>query len=255
MDAEVTFRTASRWGIGADPTGRPGLRVPTVLAAAALHLAFLAALGLVFRTGHGPADPAEISIPVVFMPAALEEAPTPLPQALASSTLPVPTSRVPAALAPLPPRFLPPSHPGPTLPRRNQGRPTSTPTPYDVTSQAVSPPAPPVTAPPASAAPSHDMLRALASWEVRIRQAVQDAAAYPASARLLHRDGNAQVRFDYDRGAIAFVSIAQTSHVGALDHAALAAVTRAAIPAPPAELGPQKRTMLVWVQFKLSSEE
>jgi TonB family protein len=84
---------------------------------------------------------------------------------------------------------------------------------------------------------------------------VQDAAIYPVAARLLHRDGSAQIRFDYDRGAIENASVAQTSRVGALDNAALAAVTRAAIPDPPAELGPQKRTMLVWVQFRLVSEE
>jgi protein TonB len=107
----------------------------------------------------------------------------------------------------------------------------------------------------APAPSSQDTQNALASWEARIRQAVQDAAIYPASARLLHRDGRAQVRFDYDRGAIALASIAQSSHFDALDNAALAAVTRAAIPAPPAELGPQNRKMLVWVQFRLTSEE
>jgi outer membrane biosynthesis protein TonB len=50
-------------------------------------------------------------------------------------------------------------------------------------------------------------------------------------------------------------SIAQTSRVGALDNAALAAVNHAAIPTPPAELGPQKRTMLVWVRFRLASQD
>ncbi len=91
----------------------------------------------------------------------------------------------------------------------------------------------------------------MARWEARIQQAVQDAAVYPPSARLLHREGSAQVRFDYDRGSIKSVSIVHTTYVGALDNAALAAVTRAAIPNPPAELGPQKHTMLVWVRFRL----
>jgi len=95
----------------------------------------------------------------------------------------------------------------------------------------------------------------MANWETRIRQAVQNAALYPAAARLLRRDGRAQVRFDYDQGKVESASIAQTSHFSALDTAALAAVTRAVIPDPPAELGPQRRTMLVWVQFKLVSEE
>ena len=95
----------------------------------------------------------------------------------------------------------------------------------------------------------------MASWEARIRQAVQDAVIYPASARLLRRQGSAQIRFDYDRGAIEAATIAQSSQTAALDNAALKAVTRAAIPDPPAELGPQKRTMVVWVQFKLLSED
>ena len=100
---------------------------------------------------------------------------------------------------------------------------------------------------PAPAAPSP----ALAGWESRIRQAVQDAAIYPAVARLQHRQGQAQVRFDYDHGMAARASVVRTSQVAILDQAALAAVTRAAMPVAPTGLGPQPRTMLVWVKFGL----
>jgi protein TonB len=95
----------------------------------------------------------------------------------------------------------------------------------------------------------------LAAWEARIRQAVQDAAIYPNSARMLHREGRARVRFTYDRGTVAQVSVVESSHFAALDAAALSAVTGAALPDPPAALGPQTRTMLVWVQFSLVGDD
>ena len=171
----------------------------------------------------------------------------------------------PAALDPLPPLHVPASPMGflrPISPRTlHRGQSRGAPSPVQHPSRQAPPSgAPPAiaraaTAPGATADPVHDTLRAMASWEARIRQAVQDAAIYPASARLLHRDGSAQVRFDYDRGAVENASIAQSSHVGVLDGAALSAVTRAVIPGPPPELGPARHTMLVWVQFRLVPEE
>ncbi len=256
MDAEVTFRTVFREEAGVGPRDRTGLRLPTVAAVAALHIVFIATLAVLSRARQTPPPPVQMSIPVIFAPAA-PEASEPAPEALASSTVPVPAAEVPAMLATLPAVTLPPAHTG-LMPRR----PVARPIPHDVAHPAVSTPAAaamqqPATAPamPAPATASEKMVRAMATWEARVRQAVQDAAIYPASARLLHRQGSAQIRFDYDRGAIAAAAIAQSSHFSALDTAALEAVTRAAIPDPPTEIGPQKRTMLVWVQFTLRSEE
>jgi protein TonB len=231
-----------------------------------VHIGVIAALCALLHARHPPTPPGEISVPVIFAPA-----PEPIertPQILASSTLPEPISTEPASLAPLPSMTVPADRAG-ELPRlspwkrpRDRSRTVSPAEPHDSTNQALSPPA---TAPAVatvqrvaatpSITASHNTQDALASWEARIRRAVQDAAIYPASARLLHRDGRAQVRFDYDRGTIEAASIAQSSHVDALDNAALAAVTRAAFPAPPPELGPQNLTMLVWVQFTLNTEE
>jgi protein TonB len=256
MDAETSLEAASHRGMRAHPTGGSDVRVPTVLAIAALHMALLAALGLASHARHSPMPPAEISIPIVFVPAAPAPA-APAPPILAASTLPIPTEMQAAALAPLPRLTLPPSRTG-EAPRAVPPRPhrmTATPMPRAPETQAPRPDAPPAAAPAAPIRPPHDSLPALARWEARIRQAVQDAAIYPASARLLHRDGSAQISFEYNRGAVEHASIIQTSHVGSLDNAALAAVTRAAIPDPPAELGPQKRTMLVWVQFRLMATE
>jgi len=259
MDAEANVRPASRWG--AEPTDRPGLRLPIVLAVAAMHMACIAAFGLPFRVRHAPPRPAETAIHIVFVPAA-PHFPEPSIRALAPGILPVPAVTVPATLAALPPLTLPPRQAVVTararrqVPRAQQAQMPATPGLRGLTSQALSPPSAPPSAPVSPPAPdSADMLRAMANWETRIRQAVQNAALYPAAARLLRRDGRAQVRFDYDRGKVESASIAQTSHFSALDTAALAAVTRAVIPDPPAELGPQRRTMLVWVQFKLVSEE
>jgi protein TonB len=238
-----------------------------LLAVAALHIGLIAALCLLLHAGDVPPPPTDIAIPVIFAPAPAPADPS--PQILQASTLPVPSSTHTASLAPLPSVTvaasrlgqLPPASPhfSPRRPPADQGRIPS------AASPAPSPTLPPSPAAPTSAmqraatgAPatsSHDMQHALDSWEARIRQAVQDAVLYPAAARLLHRDGRAQVRFDYDQGAVERVSIAQSSHFDALDNAALAAVTRAAIPAPPAELGPQNRIMLVWVQFRLETEE
>jgi protein TonB len=265
MKAEVTIGGAACGGRGAEPAFRASLRLPTLFAVAAVHIGLIASLCWLLYARHAPQPPAEISIPVVFAPA--PEPAAPPPQILASSTLPLPSNTQTASLAPLPSMTVPAGRMGElprlSLPRplRDHGRTASVEQPRAPMSQAPSPPSPPAAISPvrhkavAAAAPTQDTENALARWEVRIRQAVQNAAIYPPSARLLHRDGRAQVRFDYDQGAVERASIAQSSHFEALDNAALAAVTRAAIPNPPAELGPQSRTMLVWVQFTLETAE
>ncbi len=261
MDAQVTILTVSRENAGLKPVDRPGLRLPVMLGVAALHIAAISVLSALFQAGRAPQPSAQMGIPIILVPAA----PQPFasaPQILASSTSPSSILRVTATLAPLPPLMLPPGETGSMrLSHRKFRRATPAPD-RDDANQALSPPSTPAASPPypvsvpAQPPPpalSHDGLRAMAGWEARIRQAVQDAAIYPASARLLDRQGSAQVRFTYDRGSVKAATIAHSSRFGAFDDAALAAVTRAAIPDPPTELGPQDRIMLVWVQFKLLS--
>ena len=276
MDAGATMLDASFGGLprvvhGAShgcavsaPADRAEMRVAALLAAAALHAAVLAASSLVFHTRQLPPAPIESGMPVVFQQAAPAE-PEALPQMVAAASVPQAASEVPDTLSPLPtvsatlapavaPPRVQPQH-------RTPARATPVVTPRDhTTARQSAPPAPPASrvttlpqAPPAG--DPHALEHALVNWEARIRQAVQDAAIYPQSSRMLHREGSAQIRFDYDRGLVEAVAVAHSSDSGALDTAAMAAVTRAAIPAPPAELGPQKRVMLVWVQFRLVATE
>ena len=264
MDVNVAVPAVCREGWGTGLSGRTGPRPLTVVAVAGLHCAAVCALGLVFEARRVPVPPAEIGMPVVFVPAAPPQA-EPQPHIVASSTMEVAADQEPATLAPLPSMAVPPSEQGLAPRHRPIRHDTKHAPPPHISPTQASNALPPVTPPAQTAivqhaatpagAPSHEPARALTIWEAQIRQAVQDAAAYPASARLLRREGSAQVRFDYDRGTIEQAAVAQTSHVAALDTAAVAAVTRAVIPDPPAELGPQRRTMLVWVQFRLMQEE
>lgn len=254
-----------------DRAHHPTLRPPTVMVVAALHIACLTAFSLAFPPGPTPKSPTDNGVPVVFVPVPPgPTAPPDLqPQILSSGTVAAQVNAVVDALAPVlplsmmasetglapPPRSRAPRHTA-TQATRVTGRHVETAQALPPTTQPASTaravPAPATSLP---SVPTDEVLHALANWEARIRQAVQNAAIYPASARLLHREGSAQIRFDYDRGRVEGASITKSSQSGALDNAALAAVTRAAIPDPPAELGPQKRVMLVWVQFKLVATE
>ncbi len=245
MDYQVTTPIVSDESVRSGHTGRSGPCPVMVLAVAVLHVAVISTFAMLVRPKHVPSPPVEMAVPVVF-----EQAPPPpadpKPRLLASSTLRVPIETVPTTLTLLPNLALRP------VPRGVLRRPAATPRPLGAFAAA---PVPPAGAPPTEAAPSDATQHSLAAWEARIRQAVQDAAIYPPSARLLRRDGRAQVQFSYDRGAVSLASVVQTSHFAALDTAALAAVTRAAMPDPPPGLGPQKRLLLVWVQFTLVSDE
>ena len=263
MDAEITIPASMSDARSLRLTGSAGLSPAMVLWVAILHVGLIAALTLLFRAAPLPSPP-DIGTPVVFIPAPPSAAAPPSVD-VAATTLQQPDAPQPVSLAPVPQLVLPAGEQAFVQARpvraTHRLKPPAAPAPltHDVTD-----PPPPLQGPVApaqverpamrSAAAADMNPRVMTAWEARIRQAVQDAAVYPASARLLHRNGRAEVRFEYDRGTIELASIAESSHVDALDSAALAAVTRAAIPDPPAELGPQKRIMQVWVQFNLSEE-
>jgi protein TonB len=95
----------------------------------------------------------------------------------------------------------------------------------------------------------------LSGLEARIRQAVQDAAIYPAAARIMRLQGRTQVRFDYADGTAATLGVATSSSSPILDRAALAAVRNAALPHAPAPIGTRKLPVLVWVDFHLVQQD
>ncbi len=91
---------------------------------------------------------------------------------------------------------------------------------------------------------------ALAGFAQRVREAVQKAAIFPVAARMMHRQGRAQVRFEVQDGTVGTVALATSSSASLLDSAALDAVRRASLPAVPPLLG-RRLTLLVWVDFSL----
>ncbi len=249
MAFETMTPAGRRDGIWTDSAVKRGPGLAVLLGVTALHSALIVALA-VFDESRKPLPPAqEFGIPVIFAPVA----PAPTASAshmLAASTLHVPAYQLPAPLADAPRLAMPPSGPAHQAPTPRHVAPVRV-AAIPAPSSATDVPAPAAR----PAAPPPDDARAMAAWEGRIRQAVQDAAIYPMSARWLHRDGRTQLRFEYDRGTIEAASVVQTSHVGALDDAALIALSHAVLPPPPAELGSQKRTMMVWVAFTLVSDD
>lgn len=232
--------------LGGDVT-RSGLRPATAFLVGLAHLALIGAAVIVLPARIVAPRP-EPALAVVFQP---PEPPAP-PQILASFTWRAPSVNEAAALSPVPPlrlqgdtRVLAPR------PVRHQDAPR----PVQAAPPAASVPQPVVTRPVAAQVqqPPHASTRALDAWEAQVHQAVQDALVYPNAARLMHREGRTRVRFDYGNGSVSGVSVAETSGSAALDEAALAAVSRAAIPPPPPELAGQARSLILWVHFSLAA--
>jgi protein TonB len=253
MDGMVTPLVQPRERLLTPRTVKPGLRPVLLLAASAIHAALIAAFCLLINHRPAPPPPPEPGVPMVFAP------PPAATTALATATLQPPALPVIASLANVPPiaiiRGATPPHPRPKrqVPVRSAIASPALTSP----SSTVPAPAPATAAihPPQTATPQPVAPAALAGWEARIRQAVQDAAIYPASARLQRRQGRTQVQFAYADGTVSTVMVVRSSESAVLDAAALAAVTRAQMPSPPPDLGPQHRTMLVWVQFTLTAED
>ena len=110
------------------------------------------------------------------------------------------------------------------------------------------PPAPPLPAQhPATANPD-----AVATFEGRLRQAVQDAMVYPPAAKMMKQQGRAKVGFTYLDGAASGIRLIQSSGVPSLDDAALAAARAAGFPPPPSELQHRSLPCLIWIEFNLS---
>jgi len=218
---------------------------------AVLHGLALLGLCAVVAPRPMPQPPPAPSFAVVM---AAPPAPPPVAeQSLEEAKLPAATQAVATRLAAPVPLSLAPAVHGEIHASRRKVAAVAAPTgPAPVAASA--PAARVVTAAPqAAAAPvSHNVLLVL---EAQIRQAVQDAAIYPASARVMHLEGRTQVRFDYTDGSVGAADVATPSSSPMLDRAALAAVRRAALPRAPAEIGARRLALLVWVDFSLVRQE
>jgi periplasmic protein TonB len=98
--------------------------------------------------------------------------------------------------------------------------------------------------------PSVDVLIA---YQVLLRAAVQSAILYPAAAKAAGIRGNTRVAFDFHDGHVSNFEILQSSGSAIIDRAAIAAISSAAIPQPPIELGGQQFRFAIVVNFALGT--
>ncbi len=90
----------------------------------------------------------------------------------------------------------------------------------------------------------------MAMFEGRVNSAVQSALHYPPAARMLHRQGQVRVAFNYQDGVVSKIHLLVASGFHLLDQAAMTTVQSAAYPMPPADLRGHLLHMTVWVQFR-----
>jgi len=228
------------------PLAARSTSLPAASVSASLHLAALVALCCVIvRPAHPPPPPPSFAIVVETPPPARS-----VEQALQAADLPAAKAAVAAPLATPQPLSLAATRAELSVSRRPPRPPVRIVAAAPLAAGASTPATPAM--PPAAhgAAPQN----ILAGLEARIRQAVQDALIYPSSARIMHMQGRTQVRFDYSDGTADMIDVAIPSTSALLDRAALAAVRRAALPHAPAEIGNRRLALLVWVDFRLTSQ-
>jgi TonB family protein len=237
---------------GSTPRSRFGISL-------GLHAMLLAILCWHWQAARLAGPPREASLSVVF------EAP-------AETTRDLPQVAVASPMAPvLPPRLSAPAAVTMTMAARPS---PSSPAPRRATATGMSHAAPAATHPaapqpagapsrvaqaprvtPDRAAPSGAQpdSAALGAFENKIQSAVQLAAIYPPAARMQRRQGRARVRFTYADGHAGMATLMISSDSQTLDRAAMDAVQRAQLPAPPSQISMHKLDMLVWVSFSLAS--
>jgi len=132
-----------------------------------------------------------------------------------------------------------------------QAPPQPVPSPLVVDSPVAVPPPPP--APPAPPPQQVDKTAEKeADFAARLRIAIQSAVVYPAAARRLGYRGKARVEFIFRDGLVHQVRIIQSSSIGMLDNAALAAVNNASYPTLPESLKGKDVPYQVTVTFELN---
>jgi periplasmic protein TonB len=130
--------------------------------------------------------------------------------------------------------------------------PTQEPTPPVAAAADKSEPEATMTTPAVPAPPVRSTVDAVASFESQVRAAVQAVVEFPTAARMMRREGQARVAFDYLDGQVSEIRMAQSSGLQLFDEAALAAVRLARQPQAPAEFRHRVLHLSVWVQFRLS---
>jgi len=235
-----------------------GKRWPlAALAALLLEAALIAAI--VWWSSHPAPPPPPPPVQIVL------EAPKPAPKTVAPPTpkppepKPVPKPVVkplpkpivhkvqPKPVQPPPPQPAP--QPAPELTHKVQAPPAPAPdTKPAMPVAAPTPPAPPQ--PPAPPAP--DVASIKATFEAKLRSAIQAAVRYPQAARMMQLTGKTLVGFDFRDGAVSHLRVVTSSGADLLDHAALEAVRNAPYPATPKELQGKNMAFTIWVRFHLS---
>ena len=188
------------------------------------------------------AGPAPAETPPPLPPAAPEQTAAAMPPAVDTAPAPVLmelTPRRPHSAPPQPQPIRPQPRPHAAAPRTAGARQDSA---ANGTSVNL-----------AAATPAVSVPRAAdqqATLEARIRDAVQAAVHYPASARMMGITGRARVLLDYRSGGVGGPALTQSSGTPMLDEAALAAARTAHYPPAPAEIEGRLLRLLVWVEFK-----
>ena len=90
-----------------------------------------------------------------------------------------------------------------------------------------------------------------ATFEGRVREAIQAALRVPPAARMMGLSGRARVRLGYRDGALTSASLDLSTGSSLLDDAALRAARDAAYPSPPPELEHRLLNYVVWVQISV----
>ncbi|WP_156970531.1 TonB family protein [Andreprevotia chitinilytica] len=223
---------------------RPPFKAMSAALAAEIGLVIIAGLVLTQHlqtTGEKPAQ--------VISLVTAEAPPEPKPEAPAAPKPPAPKVQPPKP-APHPPQAKPRPAAAAAAPTHSEPAPAATdPLENKAATSTPAEPAPPPPPPPSSSSkgPSPSDI-----FIGKLRAAVQAAVIYPASLRQLGLAGQAEVAFMYQDGAVRDVRISRSSGVGAMDRAAIAAVTAATMPPPPAELQGREHAYVVTVHFRLN---
>ncbi len=152
---------------------------------------------------------------------------------------------VPPIPVPPPPPEPPPSRP--VVKPVPDLQPVAEPTPF---SEPAPPPALPAPPPPPPVVPADVKPDPMLVYAGRVKAAVQAAVVYPAAAQRLRMSGRTRVEFVMRDAQASNPTVIQSSGIGLLDQAALAAVAAAAYPTPPDELVGVTRQYQVWVEFR-----
>jgi protein TonB len=119
-------------------------------------------------------------------------------------------------------------------------------------------PTPPTPAPPpAPTAPPQPSAGEIDLFQAQMAEAVQRAATqdYPAAAQMAHENGEVEVSFVFEDGAVSNVTVIQSSGFPMLDDAATQAVRDARYPQQPPDFAGQPHQVRVSVRFHTAAAD